>query len=89
MRIDSFNRVSQLYQANSTKKTTNVSKTGRSDDLQISQFGRNLQVARAAVAKTPDVREDKIADIKERMAAGNYKFDMDALAEKLTDGYIF
>lgn len=89
MRIDAFNRVSQMYQATSTKKTTNTGKTGKSDNLQISQFGRDLQIARAAVAKTPDVREEKIADIKERMSAGVYRFDMDALADKLTDGYSF
>lgn len=89
MRIDAFNRVSQMYQATSTKKTTSISKTGKPDNVEISQFGRDLQVARAAVAKAPDIREEKVADIKARMEAGSYRFSMDDLAEKLTDGYIF
>lgn len=87
MRIDAFNRVSQLYQANSTKKTVSYGKTSRPDSVEISQIGRDVQVARAAVSKTPDIREDIVADIKSRMAAGTYEMDMDALADKLLDGY--
>ena len=56
MRIDACNRVSQLYKANSTKKSVNSKKSGKSDRVEISQTGRDVQVARAAVAKAPDVR---------------------------------
>lgn len=89
MRIDSFNRVSQLYQSNSTKKLKSSGNTGKPDRVEISQLGRDYQVAKAAVEKTPDVREDLVADIKERMKAGTYEIDMDALADKLLDGYIY
>ena len=82
MRIDACNRVSQLYQANSTKKSVNSKKSGKSDRVDV-------QVARAAVAKAPDVRENLVADIKQKMAAGTYQMDMDALADKLLTGYPF
>ena len=89
MRIDACNRVSQLYQANSTKKSVNSKKSGKSDRVEISQTGRDVQVARAAVAKAPDVRENLVADIKQKMVAGTYQMDMDALADKLLTGYPF
>lgn len=88
MRIDAFNRVSQLYQANSTKKTSSSGKSGRPDSVEISRLGRDAQVARAAVAKAPDIREDVVADIRQRMSDGTYQIDMDALADKLLDGYL-
>lgn len=89
MRIDAFNRVSQLYQANSTKKTLNTGKKGSPDRVEISRLGQDVQAARAAVAKAPDIREDRVAAIRERMDAGTYTLDMDALADKLLTGYIF
>lgn len=88
MRIDAFNRVSQLYQSNSTKKIKSSEKTGRPDSVEISKIGRDYQTVKAALEKTPDIREDLVADIKGKMDAGTYKIDMDALAEKLLAGYI-
>lgn len=88
MRIDAFNRVSQLYQSNSTKKIKSSGKAGRPDSVEISKIGRDYQAAKAAAEKAPDIRVDRVADIKKRMEAGTYKIDMDALAGKLLDGYI-
>ena len=67
MRIDAINRVSQLYQANSTKKVAKAKSTEKFDSVQISQMGKDYQVAKAAVAATPDVRTDLVADIKSRI----------------------
>lgn len=38
------------------------------------------------MAKAPDIREDVVADIRQRMSDGTYQIDMDALADKLLDG---
>lgn len=86
MRIDAFNRVSQLYQNNSTRKVSKSGQTGKADFVEISQAGRDFQVAKAAVKSAPDIREDIVADIKSRMENGTYQMDMDALAEKLISG---
>ncbi len=83
MRIDAINRVSQLYQANSTKKVAKANNTVKFDSVQISQMGKDYQVAKAAVAATPDVRTDLVADIKTRMQNGTYDVSMEMLADKL------
>ena len=83
MRIDAINRVSQLYQANSTKKVAKANDITKYDSVQISQMGKDYQVAKAAVAATPDVRTDLVADIKSRIQNGTYDVTMDMLADKL------
>ena len=83
MRIDAINRVSQLYQANSTKRVAKAGSVEKFDSVQISQMGKDYQVAKAAVAATPDVRTDLVADIKSRIQNGTYDVTMDMLADKL------
>ena len=83
MRIDAINRVSQLYQANSTKRVAKAGSVEKFDSVQISQMGKDYQVAKAAVAATPDVRTDVVNDIKQRMQDGTYDVSMEMLADKL------
>ena len=83
MRIDAFNQVTQLYKTNSTKKTYATSKTQAADKLEISQMGKDYQVAKSAVAAAPDVREDKVNAIKQALASGTYNVSMEEVADKL------
>ncbi len=87
MRIDNLNKVSQLYQSNSTKKALNLSSTGKSDQLEISQAGKDYQVAKQAAAAAADVRTELVNDIKGRMKAGTYQVTSGAVADKLVENY--
>lgn len=87
MRIDALNKVSKLYQANSTNKITKKNNVSNPDCVEISQIGKEYQIAKQAVAATPDVRLDKVNDIKERMASGTYNVSAKELADKLVDSY--
>ena len=87
MRIDAFNKVSQLYQTNSVKNTAKTRNSSFSDKLEISQLGKDYQVAKQIVAQTADIREDKVNEIKQRMEAGTYEISNEELAEKLVEAY--
>jgi negative regulator of flagellin synthesis FlgM len=87
MRIDAFNKVSQLYNSNSVKNTAKTKSSSFSDKLEISQTGKDYQVAKQIIARTPDVREAKVNDIKERMQAGTYHITVKDVADKLIDEY--
>jgi len=50
---------------------------------EISDKAKGFAKAHAVAAATPDVREDRIAELKKRIAAGEYKIDTDAVAEKM------
>lgn len=87
MRIDAFNKVSQLYNSNKVKNTAKTRGSSFSDKLEISQVGKDYQIAKQIVARTPDVREATVNDIKERMQAGTYQVTIKDVADKLIDKY--
>lgn len=87
MRIEAYNQVQQLY---NTKKPGQLRKTAGarfSDQLQISSLGKDIQTAKAAVAASPDVREDVTAPIKASIAAGTYQVSVESFADKLLEKY--
>lgn len=87
MRIDAFNKVSQLYKTNNVKSTAKSKGSSFSDTLEISQTGKDYQVAKQVVARTPDIRETKVNDIKQRMEAGAYHVNIEDVADKLVEEY--
>ena len=87
MRIDAMSEISQLYQVSSTRKKTEKSSSYTKDSVEISGFGRELQIAKQAVAQAEDVREDRVQELKAQMANGTYNVPMSALADKLLNGF--
>lgn len=84
MRIDAYMQVSQLYQANKPKRA-GQSKTSASDKLEISDFGKEYQIAKQATKNAGDVREDKIREIQRQLASGSYHVSIEDVAGKLAD----
>jgi flagellar biosynthesis anti-sigma factor FlgM len=56
-----------------------------SDTLEISDGARELARARQAVDAAPDVRAEKVADIKKRIEDGTYTVSPHVLAQKILD----
>ena len=80
--------MAQLYNREKTQKVQNTKQmsTGR-DEVQISSMGRDNQIAKQAVADASDIREDRVAQLKERLDSGNYNVDMNDFANKLLEKY--
>jgi negative regulator of flagellin synthesis FlgM len=53
-------------------------------NVQISPRAKELSLARTLIEETPDVREDKVAEFRKRIASGEYKPD----AGKIVDGIL-
>ena len=87
MRIDAYNRVQQLYSNASTANLKKEKTRSFSDKLQISNMGKDIQIAKQAVAGSPHVREDVMASIKERLDAGTYQVDTDEFVDRLFERY--
>lgn len=87
MRIDAYNQISQIYNADSKIKTQKACKTADKDKVEISTFGKIYQTAKGAVNDVPDIREDKVADIKARIKNGSYDVSPESFADKLIEGY--
>lgn len=87
MRIEAYSQVQQMYQ---TKKVSQAQKTAgaaRADQVQISSLGKDIQTAKAAVAGSPDIREELTAPIKAQVKNGTYSVDNATFAAKLLQKY--
>ena len=84
MRIDAYNQIAQVYKTTSAAKLqkTENARHGR-DEVQISSFGRDYQIAKQAVTEAADIREDKVAELKAKVNSGNYFVDTADFAKKL------
>ncbi len=87
MRIDAYNQISQIYKTNSKVKTQATAKVSGRDNFEISDIGKDIQVAKQAVNNSPDIREDKVASLKAQIESGNYEVDADSFASKLMEQF--
>lgn len=83
MRIEAYNQVQQMYRTKKVQQAQASEKTVASDKVQISSLGKDIQTAKAAVTAAPDVREDKVAAIKAKLASGTYSVSNEDFAQKL------
>ena len=87
MRIDAFSKISQLYKQNSTKQVEKASTVSKKDRVEISQLGKDIQVAKQAVAQAPEIRQDKVNALKQSIASGNYNVSAEEIADKMINNY--
>lgn len=90
MRIGTYNMVSQIYGNSPAKKSNTANGTSYAnfkDEVSFSATGKDMQVAKNALAATPDVREAHVNDIKSRLENGTYEVSVEDFAEKLMDAF--
>lgn len=87
MRIDTFNKISQMYQTSKPKRTTGSVAGSFQDSLEISQMGKDFQIAKKAVQEASDVRQDKVDAIRQQLASGTYSVTGEDMADRLVERY--
>lgn len=87
MRIEAYTQVQQLYQSQKTNKSQKTGSAMRTDGVQISSFGKDIQTAKAAVTGSPDIREELTAPIKAKIQNGTYEVSNESFADKLLKKY--
>ena len=86
MRIGSYSQIQQLYGASKpAKKNASVQGADFKDKLQISDSGKDFQIAKQAVASAPDIREDKVAAIKHSLENGTYEVSGEEFAQRMME----
>ena len=83
MRIDAYNQISQVYGVKGKVKTQQASRSSQTDRLEISSFGREMQIAKQAVKNTPDIRMDRVEQLKSQIQNGTYDVDASSFADML------
>ncbi len=57
-------------------------------NTEISAKSRDFAKAKAVATEAPDLREDKIADLKKRISEGSYKIDTGSIADRMVDDHL-
>ena len=92
MKIDSLSpnplSTNQPEGAGSVKKSDHADQTARThaaatDRAELSERARLMGKARTALQNTPDVNQDKVNSVKQRVDNGTYQVPADELARRL------
>ena len=83
-----INKIVSQYKANETKVGSERQQSITSgvvpeETVSLSPAAREIQQAEKAFRELPEVRQEKINELKERIAGGNYDVRGDKLAEKI------
>ena len=88
MRIEAYNQVQQVYNKTKVQHTGKTEKATKTDNVQISSLGKDIQVAKQAVKNAPDIREDIVAPLKEKVQNGTYDVSADDFADKMLAEFV-
>ena len=83
MRIESYTQVQQIYKTSKADKSQKKPSAKVSDQLEISNMGKEYQIAKQAVAASADVREEITAPLRKSIQAGTYEVSVEKFADKL------
>jgi len=78
--------VSRIYgssNTSSTNKTSKTSSTSKKDDVSISAQAKNYQTVMKALSEAPDLREDKVRELSEKINSGRYFISGQEIFDKI------
>jgi negative regulator of flagellin synthesis FlgM len=81
--IDAYiNQVQDKDKADATSEQPEKQQT-KADTVVLSDMAKTVQEARTQLESIPDVREDKVAELKEQIESGTYEIDAEKIAGKM------
>lgn len=83
MKISNIGSAYGIYNRKPTVSRKNITVSETHDDLNVSSEARDFQAAFKAVSSLPEIREDKVNEIKEQIKNGTYNVEAEAVAEKM------
>ena len=87
MRIDSVNRVYEAYNAQIAASAKQKEKIVGKDEVDFSSEAKDFATIKKILSDVPEVREDKVQEIKERMANGTYNVTAKDVADKILSNF--
>jgi len=83
IQVDAY--VNQLQDTKKADQAADQAKESatKTDTVVISDAAKRIQEARAKLDDIPDVREEKVADLRNRIQNGTYQADAEKTADKL------
>jgi len=70
------------------QKNQEIKSESRDAIVNLSKASKDLRLANEALASAPDVREDKVAEIRDKIESGTYSMNNEAVADKMVGSFI-
>ncbi|MDF2878741.1 MAG: flagellar biosynthesis anti-sigma factor protein FlgM [Clostridia bacterium] len=83
MRIDHVNNIYETYKKQSLPKIKEPTKVQKKDEVALSETAKDFQVAYKLLNTTPDIRQDKVNEIKAKIKSGTYNVSAEEVADKI------
>lgn len=86
MNINSINRSLEIYQNSIPVKpaaTVRKPMSKGNDTMTLSETARDFKTVMDALKNAPDVREDRVASLREQVASNNYNINADDISERI------
>ncbi|KAB3539678.1 flagellar biosynthesis anti-sigma factor FlgM [Alkaliphilus pronyensis] len=82
-----ISKVMKIYEKSKKHTSEGVKETDYSKDkLELSNNAKELQIALKAYKNLPEIREEKVKEIKDRIQQGSYNVAGKEIAEKILQG---
>lgn len=75
-------------QATDESKVEGKKQSGQDTVVNLSTMSKDFRTAREIIASEPDVRENKVSELKKRIESGKYVIDHKAIADKLVESFL-
>jgi negative regulator of flagellin synthesis FlgM len=88
MVIDKIGNINNIIEPKKSKPVSGSKDLKHSDSVQISSEAKNAaETAKLSqvIKSAPDIRVDRVKEIKEQIANGTYNFDDDKVLDKVAD----
>ncbi len=88
MVIDKIGNINNIVEPKKSKQVSESKGTKKNDSIQISTEGKKAaEIAKDTqlVNQAPDIRIDRVKEIKEKIADGSYDFNNSEILEKVAD----
>jgi len=86
--IKSAHNINEVQQLLNGQINQEVKPESRDAIVNLSQASKELRIANETISSVPDVREDKIAEIRDKIESGSYRIDDRAVADKMVGSFI-
>ncbi|HKL12604.1 MAG TPA: flagellar biosynthesis anti-sigma factor FlgM [Halanaerobiales bacterium] len=79
-----MNKIMQAYQNLNKQNQQNVEQSKRSsDEVNISKQAKDIQKMQETLQSKPEIRQEKVAKIKNQVSNGTYQVNPQKIAEKI------
>lgn len=83
MRIDAINRIYESYKAQATTASKKIDKTSSKDEVAFSSEAKDFATITKLLSEVPDVRTDKVQELKKSISSGSYNVKAEEVAGKI------